>query len=178
MLSKGDCVVFGNHGLCEVKDILVPAFLERGNETLYYSMVSSIDTKGVIFVPVEGAEDKMRDAIDADEAEELINEIDELEVYDIPAGKKAEAVIVDVIKRNKAPEMMCLVKSLRGIKAKRAAEGKKFAISEGILVGISSGAALKAASILAAREENKGKNIVVLLPDSGDRYLSTPLFAE
>ncbi len=57
-------------------------------------------------------------------------------------------------------------------------EGKKFAISEGILVGISSGAALKAASILAAREENKGKNIVVLLPDSGDRYLSTPLFAE
>lgn len=57
------------------------------------------------------------------------------------------------------------------------AEGKKFAVSEGILVGISSGAALKAATILAARSENKGKNIVVLLPDSGDRYLSTPLFA-
>ena len=57
------------------------------------------------------------------------------------------------------------------------AEGKKFAISEGILVGISSGAALKAATILASREENKGKTIVVLLPDSGDRYLSTPLFA-
>ena len=58
------------------------------------------------------------------------------------------------------------------------AEGKKFAVSEGILVGISSGAALKAATILAAREENNGKNIVVLLPDSGDRYLSTPLFAD
>lgn len=57
------------------------------------------------------------------------------------------------------------------------AEGKAFAVSEGILVGISSGAALKAASILATREENKGKNIVVLLPDSGDRYLSTPLFS-
>ena len=57
------------------------------------------------------------------------------------------------------------------------AEGKKFATSEGILVGISSGAALKAAGIIAAREENKGKNIVVLLPDSGDRYLSTPLFS-
>ena len=58
------------------------------------------------------------------------------------------------------------------------AEGRKFAHSEGILVGISSGAALKAAVILAQREENKGKNIVVLLPDSGDRYLSTPLFAD
>lgn len=58
------------------------------------------------------------------------------------------------------------------------AEGRAFAKREGILVGISSGAALKAATELAAREENKGKTIVVLLPDSGDRYLSTALFAQ
>ena len=55
-------------------------------------------------------------------------------------------------------------------------EGKRFAVTEGVLVGISSGAALKAAQILSNRPENNGKTIVVLLPDSGDRYLSTPLF--
>ncbi|MBQ8245941.1 MAG: cysteine synthase A [Lachnospiraceae bacterium] len=58
------------------------------------------------------------------------------------------------------------------------AEGKRLAVTEGVLVGITSGAALKAAGILAGREENKGKMIVALLPDSGDRYLSTPMFSQ
>ena len=58
------------------------------------------------------------------------------------------------------------------------AAGRLVGRKEGVLVGISSGAAVWAAVQLAKREENRGKTIVVLLPDTGDRYLSTPMFAE
>ena len=127
MLNVGECVIYGSHGLCRVRDILIPSFLERGKEKEYYQMISAVDTGSVLYVPVDGAEDKVREVITADVAEDLIDEIEETPELQLPEGKKAEPAIMSVIKRNMADEMMSLVKSLRKIKAVREAEGKKFA---------------------------------------------------
>ncbi len=127
MLNIGECVIYGSHGLCRVRDILIPSFLERGKEKEYYQMISAVDAGSVLYVPVDGADDKVRDVISADDAEELIDDIEYAEELELPEGKKAEPAIMEVIKRNVADEMMSLVKSLRKIKATREAEGKKFA---------------------------------------------------
>ena len=70
----------------------------------------------------------------------------------------------------------CMTRSSAVTEEQAYQAGRELARQEGILVGISSGAALWAATCLARQPENAGKNIVVLLPDTGDRYLSTPLF--
>ncbi|WP_029230824.1 CarD family transcriptional regulator [Butyrivibrio sp. VCB2006] len=127
MLNIGECVIYGSHGLCQVREILVPSFLERGKEKQYYMMISAVDAGSVLYVPVEGAEDKIREVISADYAEDLIDDIEEVEEVELPEGKKAEPVVLEIVKRNVAEEMMGLVKSLRRIKATREAEGKKFA---------------------------------------------------
>ncbi len=127
MLNIGESVIYGSHGLCMVRDILVPSFLERGKEKQYYMMISAVDAGSVLYVPVDGAEDKVREVISADYAEGLIDDIEDIEELDLPEGKKAEPAILEVIKRNVADEMMSLVKSLHKIKALREIQGKKFA---------------------------------------------------
>ena len=121
MLSIDECVIYGSHGLCQVRDILVPSFLERGKEKQYYMMVSAVDAGSVLYVPVDGAEDKVREVISAEDAEDMIGDIENVEELDLPEGKKAEPVISQIIKRNAPDEMMSLVKTLRKIKAIREA---------------------------------------------------------
>ncbi len=121
MLNIGECVIYGSHGLCRVNDILVPSFLERGKEKEYYQMESAVDAGSVLYVPVDGAEDKIRDVIGSDDAESLIDEIVETPLLKLPEGKKAEPAIMEVIKRNLTDEIMSLGKSLRSIKEVREA---------------------------------------------------------
>lgn len=97
------------------------------------------------------------------------------------SGKKAGSHKLQGIGAGFVPEVLDteIIDEIITVSAEDAFEtGRLLGKTEGVLVGISSGAALFAAISLAKREENTGKNIVVLLPDTGDRYLSTELFAE
>lgn len=127
MLKRGDVTVYGNHGLCQVRDVLVPPFLEGQQEKLYYMMSPATDRNGVLYVPVEGAEDKMRRVISKKDAQELLAELEEIEEIEVTSGKRAEAEIVDVIKHNETQDMMRLVKGLHKARARRTQEGKKLA---------------------------------------------------
>lgn len=104
-----------------------------------------------------------------------------VEPYDSPllSAGKAGAHGLQGIGANFVPSLLDrkIYDEILPVKTEEAyAAAKKLVASEGLLVGISSGAALHAANVLAARPENKGKTIVALLPDTGERYLSTELF--
>lgn len=104
-----------------------------------------------------------------------------VEPYDSPvlSGGKAGPHKLQGIGAGFVPDILdtALIDEIITVKTEEAyAAARKSADREGVLVGISSGAALHAASLLAKRTENKGKRIVVLLPDTGERYLSTDLF--
>lgn len=97
------------------------------------------------------------------------------------SGEKAGPHAIQGIGANFIPEVLdtSIYDEIIRVKNEDALKtGKEIGKTEGVLVGISSGAALWAALQLAQKEENKGKNIVVLLPDSGDRYLSTAMFED
>ena len=92
-----------------------------------------------------------------------------------PAAHKIQGIGAGFIPENYDPKVVDEVLRVRSDDALRT--GRLLASSEGLLVGISSGAAVSAATVLARRPENRGKRIVVLLPDTGERYLSTLLYA-
>jgi CarD family transcriptional regulator len=124
MLNIGDVVVYGSRGLCEIKDILVPEFAAKGSEKLYYMLSSSENKNGMLYVAVEGSDEKFHSAMSDEQARGLVDSIETMDELDFPDGKRGEPYITAVINKNQAREMMGLVKTLYMAKVSRIKAGK------------------------------------------------------
>ena len=124
MLSIGDVVVYGSRGLCEIRDILVPPFAAKGSEKMYYMLASSENKNGMLYVAVDGSEDKFHRVLSGAEARGLMEHIEALESPQLPEGKRGEPYIAAVINKNDAREMMALIKALYKARASRIRSGK------------------------------------------------------
>ena len=124
MLNIGDVVVYGSRGLCEIKDILVPEFVTKGHEKLYYVLSSSENKNGMLYVAVEGSDEKFHSAMSDEQARGLVDSIETMEKLNFPDGKRGEPYITAVINKNEAQEMMGLVKTLYMTKVSRLKAGK------------------------------------------------------
>lgn len=158
-----------------------PANPEIHEKTTGPEIIADTDGKVDIFVSAVGTGGTLTGVGRALKKHNSNIKIVAVEPYDSPvlSGGKAGPHKLQGIGAGFVPEILdtALIDEIITVKTEEAYEAaRKSASKEGVLVGISSGAALHAASLLAKRPENKGKRIVVLLPDTGERYLSTDLF--
>lgn len=158
-----------------------PANPEIHEKTTGPEIIADTDGKVDIFVSAVGTGGTLTGVGRALKKHNPNIKIVAVEPYDSPvlSGGKAGPHKLQGIGAGFVPDILdtALIDEIITVKTEEAYEAaRKSASREGVLVGISSGAALHAASLLAKRPENKGKRIVVLLPDTGERYLSTDLF--
>lgn len=160
-----------------------PANPEIHERTTGPEIIADTDGKVDIFVSAVGTGGTLTGVGRALKKHNTDIKIVAVEPYDSPvlSGGKAGPHKLQGIGAGFVPDILdtALIDEIITVKTEEAYEAaRKSASKEGVLVGISSGAALHAASLLARRPENKGKRIVVLLPDTGERYLSTDLFKD